>query len=440
MNFKKFEDLLSRFVMPMAEKVNNNKMLSAISEGFVRTTPIILGVAVFAIIGNLPIPGWSEWLIANGLKVHFDAALGASTNVIALYVVFSVAYAYAKKHELNAITSGFIALGSFLLLTPQMITIGEESVAGIALNYIGADGLVVGLITSLLVSSLYVWFTKKGMIFKMPDSVPPMVSESLGPVFVSISIFAIIFAVRIGFGFTPYNTAYNFIQTIVTTPLLSIGLSAPAIIFFYALGNVFWFFGIHPNVVYGPINPLLTTMVLANIGAFQTGQELPYLTAAIVTGCVFIGGSANTLGLLACMFKSKSKRYRSIFKISIIPNIFNINEPVIFGTPTMLNPIFFVPMIFSCILMGIAGWALASVLPMSGYNPLMALLPWTTPCFILFFLTGGISGLIILGVCLIINVIVYYPFFKIADKQACQEEMEEQQQEEISMVHEPIME
>lgn len=429
MNFEKFENMLSKFVMPIADKVNNNKMLSAVAEGFVRTTPIILGVAVFAIIGNLPIPGWVEWLTANQLKSHFDAALGASTSVISLYVVFSIAYAYSKKNDVNAISGGLIALASFILITPQMVTVGEESVGAISINYIDSNGLVVGLIVSLFVGALYVALTKKGMVFKMPESVPPMVSESLGPVFVAIIIFGIMFAIRIGFSLTPFQTAFDFIQTIITKPLLSIGLSAPAIIFFYALGNLFWFFGIHPNVVYGPINPLLTTMVLANIDAFQKGQSLPYLVPAIVLGCVFIGGSANTLGLLACMVKAKSKRYRSILKLSIVPNIFNINEPVIFGTPTMLNPIFFVPMILSCILMGIAGWILASVLPMT-YNPLMALLPWTTPCFILFFLVSGIPGLIILAVCLVINILVYFLFFKVADKQACEEERREELQQE----------
>lgn len=424
MSFEKFENALSKFIMPLAQKVNSNKMLSAVAEGFMRTTPITLGVAIFAIIGNLPITGWNEWLVANGLKGHFDAALGASTSIIAIYVVFSIAYAYAKKNEENGISAGFISLASFMIMTPQVISSSEGDIAAISINYLGSNGLVVALITAIITSFLYVKLTKKGFVFKMPSSVPPMVSESLGPVFVAIIIFAIAFLTRVGFGYTEFKTSFDFIQTIITKPLMTIGLSAPTIILFYALANLVWFFGIHPNTIYGPINPLLTTMVLANIDAMQKGEPLPYITTAIIIGCVYLGSTGNTLGLLACMTRAKSKRYKSMLKLSFLPNIFNINEPVIFGTPIMLNPVFFVPMVFSCVVMGLVGWGLCSIITIN-YNPLMALLPWTTPFFISAFLSGGIPVLCILLTCFVINIIMYYPFFKIADKQALLEEQTE---------------
>ena len=419
-----FEAFLSDKLGPIATKVNSNNMLSAIAEGFMRTTPITLGVAAFAILANLPVTGWVEWLTTVGLKVHLDAALGASANVLALYISFSIASAYAVKHDLKGISAGFISMASFFIMTPQSVEGANGAIAAISSDYLGSNGLVVALLTSLLTSWLFVKLTKKGVVFKLPDSVPPMVSESLGPVFISMIIFTLVMAVRIGFAYTSFGTIFGFIQQIITTPLLSFGLSVPAIIFFYALANLLWFFGIHPNTIYGPITPLLTTMVLANIEAMQKGLPIPYATVSIVISCLYLGSSGNTFGLVLCMCKAKSQRYKSMMKLSIVPNIFNINEPVIFGTPLMLNPIFFIPMVFSCVIMGIVGYLLTNVLPIS-FNPLMDLLPWTTPFFVKGFLAGGWSVTLILLVCLIINTLMYFPFFKIADRQAYEAEQKE---------------
>lgn len=308
-----------------------------------------------------------------------------------------------------------------MIMVPQTIVYEGGETAGISIQYLGSNGLVVGLITAILTSLLFVKLSKKNIVFNMPSSVPPMVSESLGPVFIAIIIFSAAFFVRVGFSFTSYATSFNFIQTIVTQPLLAIDLSVPAIILFYTLANLLWFFGIHPTTIYGPINPLLVTMVLANIDALQKGEPFPYLVTAIVVGAVYIGSTGNTLGLLACMARAKSQRYKAMFKLSIVPNLFNINEPVIFGTPIMLNPIFFIPMVFSSAVMGLVAWGLASIIPLN-YNPLMALLPWTTPFFINGFLSGGFPILFILLAAFAVNIVMYYPFFRIADKKAVEEE------------------
>lgn len=422
----KFEQVLSEKIGPIAMKVNQNKMLSSIAEGFMRTTPITLGIALFAILANLPVTGWTEWLSEIGMKGHLDAALGASANVLALYISFSIANAYALKNKENGISAGFISLAGFIIMMPQTIATAEGEISALSTNYLGANGLVVALFSSLIISWMYVKLTKKGIVFKMPDSVPPMVSDSLGPVFVSMIIFTFTMLVRIGFGYSDFGSIFNFIQEIITTPLLSIGLSIPAMIFFYALANFVWFFGIHPNTIYGPINPLLTTMVLANIEAMQKGDVIPYAAVSMVIGSLYLGSSGNTLGLVACMCKAKSKRYRSMFKLSVVPNIFNINEPIIFGTPLMLNPIFFIPMVFSCVVMGIVTALLIQIVPTT-FNPLMDLLPWTTPFFVKAFLAGGFGYLCIILLCFVINALMYLPFFKIADKQAYEAEQAEEQ-------------
>lgn len=422
--FNKFEDRLMAILNPLAQKINANVTLSAISEGFLRTTPITIGIAVFAIIGNLPVPSYTAWLASTGLKTVFDAVLGASTNVLSLYISFSIAYCLAKKEKQNALTAGFLSMASFIILMPQTIQGQKEVISGLATTYLGADGMLIALLTALLVGHLYCWLVKKNILFKMPDSVPAMVSESLSPVFVAMLVFGTILAIRIIFFLTPFKNIFTFMNQIISIPLMNVGASVPVVIFILFLANFLWFFGIHPNTIQGPATPILTMALMANIQAYQQHRALPYLTLAIVGACASLGGNGNTLGLLVAMMTAKSKRYKSMLKLSLIPNLFNVNEPLIFGMPLMLNPLFFIPMTLSCVAMGIVGLIGAKVIVVA-YNPLMGLLPWTTPFFIKFILAGGFPLMLIITVALVVNTLIYWPFFKVADQLALKEEAAE---------------
>lgn len=422
--FNKFEEKLMGILQPIAQKVNANQTLRAIAEGFLRTTPITIGVAFFAIIGTMPIPSYTNWLETIGLKEVFDAVLGASTNVLSLYVSFSIAYCLAKNKKQNGLTAGFLSMASFIILMPQTIEGKEGPISGLATSYLGADGMVVALIISLLVGHLFCFLMEKNITFKMPESVPSMVSESLSPVFSAMIIFGSIVSLRIIFFFTSYKTIFAAIHQIISIPLMNVGASVPVVLFILFLANFLWFFGIHPNTIQGPATPILTMALVANIQAYQNHEPLPYLTLAIAGACASLGGNGNTLGLLISMFTAKSKRYKSMLKLSFIPNLFNINEPLIFGMPIMLNPIFFIPMTLSSVLMGTIGYIGAKLITVA-YNPLMGLLPWTTPFFVKFLLAGGIPLLMIIFVALAANTALYFPFFKLADRQAVEEEKQE---------------
>lgn len=391
-----------------------------------RTAPITLGVAVFAIIGNMPISAWTDWLTANGIKESFDAALGASTNVLSLYIAFSIAFSLAKNKKYNGMTAGFLSLASFIILMPQtvqgpMVDGKDTIVNALATSFLGADGMVVALMVALLTSHLFCWLTSKGITFKMPDSVPPMVNESLSPVFVAMIMIGLVLGVRIGFSLSEYGSIFACITQLISIPLLKIGASVPSVLLILFLANLVWFFGIHPNTIQGPATPLFMMILLSNIEAFKVGKELPYFTLAVVSACAAMGGNGNTLGLICSMFTAKSKRYKSMLKLAIIPNLFNINEPLIFGMPLMLNPIFFIPMTLSCVVMGLIGLVGAQIISLT-YNPLMGLLPWTTPFFVKYILAGGIPLLLLVLVALAANTLLYFPFFKMADKIALAEE------------------
>ena len=153
--FEKLQEGLQKVVNPVAQKLSNNQSLKAVSAGFVKLMPITLGLIIFSIIGNLPITGFTDWLAKIGVKESIDAALVASTSIISIYVVFAIAYNFAVNRKQSGITCGFIALAGFVLLMPQSVTVGEETVAALPMNYLGSSGIVLGLIISLCVGHLY---------------------------------------------------------------------------------------------------------------------------------------------------------------------------------------------------------------------------------------------------------------------------------------------
>lgn len=264
----------------------------------------------------------------------------------------------------------------------------------------------------------------------MPDTVPTNVSESLSPAILSGVILAIFFIVRVAFAYTPFGNIFAFITTLIQAPLQALTASPIAIILIFTIANMLWFFGIHPNMVYGVVMPTMTANMLANMVAYQQHQELPYLAMAIVSfvcGNAF-GGQGSTYGLVISMFTAKSERYKQLSKLAGPPVIFNVNEPLVFGMPLMLNPFFFIPMIASPLLMGSIAWGMLSVLDFSKYNPLISL-PWTTPAPIVMALKGGGNYLLIFVVLLVVNIVIWFPFFKMADKKEVA--MEQQAAQEL---------
>lgn len=418
---EKLEKFLQKFIGPFAKVMSENDTIQAVAEGFMRTGPVTFGVCLFVILGNLPITGYSDWLTSVGLKVHFDAISNASLNILALYVSFTVAYSFAKRKGDNALSCGILSLLSFLLIIPQTVAGAEGDIAAFNITYLSGTGILVALILAAIVGHMYHFLSGKGLKFHMPEGVPPMVSESFEPIFISMIIVGFAFLVRVGFGYTPFGNFLSFFDQTIGAVIIKVGLSLPTIFLIYFVANLLWFFGIHPNTVYSAFVPLQMTLLMTNIADFQAGRPLTYLTITLVSLFASFGANGNTLGLCISMLTAKSERYKKMVKLAFIPNLFNINEPLIFGMPVMLNPIFFIPMVFCNVVMGLIGLLAAHIFTFT-YNPMMSLLPWTTPFFIKAFLGGGVSLLIMVLILLVVNTLMYYPFFRIADKKAYEEE------------------
>ncbi len=159
---------------------------------------------------------------------------------------------------------------------------------------------------------------------------------------------------------------------------------------------------------------------MANIEAFQAGNPLPDATYLMLYNCLFFGGTGNTIALCIDMFFAKSEKFKAMRNLMFIPNLFNITEPVIFGVPVMLNPIFFVPLVLSCVVPALIGLPLLSVLPIA-YNPTVQL-PWVMPTFITALMQGGVFYMLVILACVAVTSLLWFPFFKVADTQALEEE------------------
>lgn len=213
---EKLEQFLSSRLLPMSEKLQKNKVLAALMEGFIRTSPITLGIAFITIIGNFPFPGWIDFLKNVGIFPHVEAITNGATGVFSLYVVYSLAFSYAKQLGTNERNASIISLASFIMLMPQsvMTTVTqdgkavEQAVGALRLDYLGGQGLFIGMLVALHITRFYAFLAKKNIMIKLPESVPPMVTQSLSPVFVVTIIFVVVFALRVFFGLTQSGTIF----------------------------------------------------------------------------------------------------------------------------------------------------------------------------------------------------------------------------------------
>lgn len=419
---EKLEAFLGSKLLPLSQKLQQNKVLAALMEGFIRTSPITLGIALITIVGNFPIPGWIDYLTSLGIYPHVEAITNGATGVFSLYVVYSLAFSYAKQLGTNERNAAIISLASFVMLMPQTVATmamqnGEavdSTIAALRLDFLGGQGLFIGMIVALVVTQLYAYLSKKNIVLKLPDSVPPMVTQSLAPVFVVTIIFVFVFILRILFGLTKSGSIFQFFIDVINGPLNALVASPLSIIIIMEVLAVLWFFGIHNAVLQGPLGAISMTMVVSNIAAFQKNEALPYLIPSVIYMGMYAAGFMGFVTFF--MIRSKSAKMKQLGKLSVIPAIFNITEPLMFGMPIILNPLFFIPQVFTQLIAGFVTWGLTTtILPIS-LNPMISLLPWTTPTFVKMPLSGGINYTILMVICMGIGILMWYPFIKIADK------------------------
>ncbi|MEG0367573.1 MAG: PTS transporter subunit EIIC, partial [Coprobacillus sp.] len=219
--FDKFQSGLEKIVGPVATRVAESKYIKALTEGFMCTMPITLGVAVIAVLSNLPIDAWVNFLKDTGLYQVGQDVVSLTLSLLAIYVVGAIGYCFTKNEKENGIIGAVMSTAVFIILMPiqTFTTEAGASVSALATSYMGSDGIFVAIILGLFVPKLYCFLMSKNLRLKLPDSVPPMVSQSLAPTFVAMIIFTLMFFVKYACTFTPYGNIYAAISSIIGGPV-----------------------------------------------------------------------------------------------------------------------------------------------------------------------------------------------------------------------------
>lgn len=413
---------LEKIIGPLATWLSSNKYVKAVSEGFMSTMPITIGAAFIAILINIPFAGWTKFLNTSGIYSVANDFLSATMSLLGIYVVICISYRFTKNANENVIAGVALSTAAYIGLLPiQHITVAENTTESMfKVSQMGSNGIFVAILCGLIVPALFCWLMQKNLKLKLPSSVPPMVSDTLNPTFVAMIIFTLVFAVKYLFTLTAFGDVFTFINDIVAKPVMGVGTSPWAVVFVYTFMNLMWFFGIHPSPIMGAYSTVLYAAAAANIQAYVAGAPLPHQTWAIAYLACYVGGTGCTLGLCVATLFAKSSKYKEMRKLVIPANIFNINEPIIFGFPTMLNPVYFIPMVFGSAVSGTVAILLTKVLPFS-LNPTIQL-PWITPGFVQAFMSGGVMLLMLWLLCVALHFLLYLPFFLIDDNNALKEE------------------
>lgn len=415
---------LEKVLMPVADKLGKNKVLIAIRDGFLITTPLIIVASIFLLIANFPIPNWSEFwagYFGEGWEMWFTNVSRAVFNMVGFLTVFGTSYAYGRELKGDAIQSAAIGIVSFLILTPTRINVEglENPLGALSLNFLGSDGIFLGLLVSLTSVWLFNWVYRRGWTIKMPDGVPPAVVKSFEALIPSSIVMILFFFIRIGIAMTPFETMHNLIFEVLQTPLKGVGNTLTAQLIYGLACTVFWVFGINgpavANSVFGPVTKVLT---MENLDAFQNGADLPNIfTDPFSNFFTNWGGGGSTLSLVIVMILfCKSQRIKQLGKLSLVPGIFGINEPIIFGLPIILNPIMAIPFI----LVPQINLVLSTFATKMGIIPYTTgvALPWTTPIgFSGYLSTGSFVAALWQFALLALGCLIYYPFIKTLDKQ-----------------------
>lgn len=431
---------LEKYLMPLAEAIGKNKYLVSIRDGFLVSTPLLIAGSIFLLIANFPIPAWTKWInsvvvnqtTGQTLGALIEKPSGATFSIMAVFAVISIAYAFARQMKTNKIFCAAVAIMGWFLIMPYTVSGNVDingvatpvTLSGISTGWLGAKGIFVGIICAFLTVHVYSFVEKKGWVIKMPAGVPPTVVQSFSALIPATVVMTLFFAINLLFAYLGTNV-FQIIYEFLQTPLLNLGDTLGAMVIAYIFLHLFWFFGVNGGSVVGAVfNPILQTLSAENITFFTTGAGTGHIICQQFQDLfATFGGCGSTLSLVIAMIAfCKSKRITDLAKLSLIPGIFGINEPIVFGLPIVLNPTMIVPfMLVPTLNIVISYMAMASKLvPIcSGIN-----IPWTTPVIISGFLATNWVGALLQGLLLIMGVFIYMPFIKIMDKQYLKDEAE----------------
>ncbi|SFM14388.1 PTS system, cellobiose-specific IIC component [Gracilibacillus orientalis] len=425
--------LMQKFI-EFAGKIGSQRHLVAIRDGFVAIMPLVIIGSLAILINNFPPFGkfnFVEWMSAIFGDGNWQQVGGSIWNgtfaVLGLLASFTISYNLAKSYNVDRLAASLISSASYIMLVPVTDDFGLN------MNWLGTQGLFVGIIIALLTTELFrVFVNTPKLIIKMPEGVPSGVTKSFRALIPTMIILIIVGLFQASLAVLADTSIFEVIFTAIQKPIQGLSNSLPAALVVALLNHILWFFGLHgTNIIGSIIEPIYIPLVEENLSLFQSGisaYDVPNIvTKPFLDSFVFMGGSGTTIALLIAIFivirKQKNHPYREVAKVSTPGSLFNINEPVIFGLPIVLNPIMLIPFVLVPVTLTIITYVALYI----GLVPrTVALLPWTTPPILSGYLVTGGSwrGIALQLFNLAVAIVIYIPFV-LAGVKASKQRMEE---------------
>lgn len=450
MNTEKFMNFMQEHILPIAVKIGEQRHLVALRNAFIGTMPVVMtgsiAVLLNAFLVDVPDQFRMTW-ITEKFQWFVDInnlIFQGSLAIVALLFVFSLGTNIAEIYNTERLSGGLIALAAFAISIgksmTQSFTLGTNlstdvtnsinQVSGlntdgnnllVTINgllpgsQISSKGYFTAIIIGFFASVIFCKLMNKNWTIKLPDTVPPAISKpflAIIPGFIalySVGVFTYIFNKVTG------ELLIDWVYKVLQAPLLGLSQSYVAVLLVAVLTQLFWFFGIHGANVMAPImEGVFGVALIANMEAFQTNQPLPYLWTSVSFGAYVWYA---TLGLLIDIFwVSRNSHYREVAKLGIVPVLFNIGEPVMYGLPTVLNPLLCIPFILSPAIMTTVSYFATSL---GLVAPVTQNVTWVMPPVLYgFFATGFDWRAIILSLLdIAIAMVIYLPFVKLANRE-----------------------
>jgi len=420
MNFDNISAKMDQYISPIANKLSQQRHLKAIRDAFMSMLPITLFGSIPIILNAAPVTeettngfllAWANFAEKNSLALNWIS--GLTLNGMSLFICMGVVYFLCRHYEEDVLRPMMFAIAGFLMLVLTPMKMGWEG-NEVEISFLDGRGILMALFVAIVTVEGYHWMRKKNVgRITMPDSVPASLSETfaaLVPGVILMTFFAVLFVVFHAFD----TTAVQFIYEVMS-PSLQAADSLPFTILSIFLIHLFWFFGIHDAALAGILGPIRDGNLSINAAEKIAGSDLSRIfTTPFWTYFVIIGGSGSVLALSLLMIFSKSKQLSTVGKVGFVPSIFGLSEPMIFGTPLMLNPIFFFPFIFTSVFNGIVTYVC-----MAGgiVGKTFAVFSWQMPAPIGAFLsTMDWRAVVLVILLIVIDGVVYYPFLRVYER------------------------
>ena len=430
----KFKEFLERNLIPVTDKITNNRYVKILMDGFMGISALTIGASFFVLIRSLPLGDWYVgFLQSTGLYDILNFPILITSELISLYLILAIGYFTAKSFDKKPINGSLIALGSYLMLTPfettaTVTTQGGEEITTMVSNVLpvssfGSMGIFLAMLVGIISVRVYVFFDDRGLKIKMPASVPENVTNMFETMIPASVVFVIFMVFRVICSHTSFGTAQNLIYGILQAPLTKIGGGYWGAFCYLFIGLFLWMFGIHGSMLmYVAMGSIANAMWAENMVAFANGSPAPH-AEWLYMYFVNMGGSGATFGLVLMMaFAAKSQHLKKLGQVALPTSVFNINEPIIFGAPLVMNPTMAIPFLaapaanfFLTSLVNRLGFSVLTGAMQNNYYPVGVLGAFATGSW-----TGAVWSIVLIA----IDMAIYYPFFKMFDAKKVKEEEE----------------